>query len=194
MKIMAQSSVIANGLLAMAALIALIYIVRSYVSAQATVNHEQTRAQLAAEQQRFGYDAGSASAPEATNSGTPLPADPAASDARSVEHTEQYQGPADPADPFPKDRLVAEDLLPKDAANEKWARVNPAGQGDVDDKNYLNAGYLVGVNTVSGSLRNSNLQLRSEPPNPRARVSVWGQSTIEPDLNRRPFEIDGGVH
>lgn len=194
MKIMAQSSVIANGLLAMAALIALIYIVRSYVTAQATVESERDHAAERVIQQRLGYDAGSASAPESEHGGAPLPADPAASDVRSVEHTEQYQGgPADPADPFPKDRLVAEDLLPKDAANEKWARVNPAGQGDVDDKNYLNAGYLVGVNTVSGSLRNSNLQLRSEPPNPRARVSVWGQSTIEPDLNRRPFEIDGGA-
>ena len=188
---MPDRSVIANGMLAMAALVALIYIVRSYVAAQNARSGEHLDE---AKIERRGYDAGSASAPEPSD-GAPLPADPAASDVRGIEYAEQYDsGPADPADPFPKDRLVAQDLLPKDAANEKWARVNPAAAGDVDDKNYLNAGYLVGVNTVSGSMRNSNLQLRSEPPNPRARVSVWAQSTIEPDLNRRPFEIDGACY
>lgn len=195
---MAHGSVIANGLLAMAALVALIYIVRSYAAAQSASSGEHLDIDKLQIDHRGGYDAGSASAPESSG-GVPLPADPAASDVRGVEYAEQYEaGPAanpanqsDPADPFPKDRLVAADLLPKDAANDKWARVNPAASGDVDDKNYLNAGYLVGVNTVSGSMRNSNLQLRSEPPNPRARVSVWAQSTIEPDLNRRPFEIDG---
>jgi len=194
---MAHGSVVANGLLALAALVALVYIVRSYVAAQTAETEAHGEVQRA---KRAGYDAGSASAPESASSeGAPLPVDPAASEERGVEYAEQYgPGPASPADapvdPFPKDRLVAQDLLPKDAANDKWARVNPAVPGDVDDKNYLNAGYLVGVNTVSGSKRNSNLQLRSEPPNPRARVSVWAQSTIEPDLNRRPFEIDGACY
>lgn len=192
-ELMAQGSVIANGMLAMAALVALIYIVRSYVAAQSASSGEHLNTD---KPERRGYDAGSASAPESSD-GAPMPADPAASDVRGVEYAERFEGggPAPgPVDPFPKDRLVAQDLLPKDAANEQWARVNPAASGDVDDKNYLNAGYLVGVNTVSGSMRNSNLQLRSEPPNPRARVSVWGQSTIEPDLNRRPFEIDGACY
>ena len=38
-------------------------------------------------------------------------------------------------------------------------------------------------------LRNANLQLRSEPPNPQLKVSPWSQSTIEPDVNRRPLEL-----
>ena len=92
---------------------------------------------------------------------------------------------------FPKDKLTAEDLLPKDAANSKWAQVNPAGQGDLKDQNFLNAGYHVGINTVGTSLRNPNLQLRSEPPNPHMKVSPWNQTTIESDLNRRPLEIGG---
>jgi hypothetical protein len=96
-----------------------------------------------------------------------------------------------PKDCFPKDKLTAEDLLPKDAANSKWAKVNPAGQGDVKDQNFLNAGYHVGVNTVGNSLRNPNMQLRSEPPNPHVKVSPWNQTTIESDLNRRPLEIGG---
>ena len=92
---------------------------------------------------------------------------------------------------FPKDKLTAEDLLPKDAANSKWSQVNPAGQGDVKDQNFLSAGYHVGINTVGSSLRNPNMQLRSEPPNPQVKVSPWNQTTIEGDLNRRPLEIEG---
>jgi len=95
-----------------------------------------------------------------------------------------------PSDCYPKDKLTADDLLPKDS-NSKWAQVNPAGQGDIRDQNFLNAGFLIGINTVGQSLKNPNLQLRSEPPNPQLKVSPWNQSTIDPDLNRKPLEIGG---
>ena len=75
--------------------------------------------------------------------------------------------------------------------NSKWAQVNPVGQGELGDQNFLNAGYHVGVNTVGQTLRNANLQIRSEPPNPQLKVSPWLQSTIEPDTNRKPMEIGG---
>lgn len=45
-----------------------------------------------------------------------------------------------------------------------------------------------GLNMSSGSLRNSNLDLRSAPPNPMKFVGPWGNSTIYPDLLRRPLE------
>ena len=93
-----------------------------------------------------------------------------------------------PTQCFPRDRLTAQDLLPKDAANSKFAQVNPAGQGDVDGANFLTAGNKIGVNSVGTSLRNANRQLRSEPPNPQVQVSPWMQTTIQPDLNRRPLE------
>lgn len=96
-----------------------------------------------------------------------------------------------PKDCFPKDKLTPEDLLPRDAANSEWAQVNPAGQGDVQNQNFLTAGHHVGINSVGSTLRNPNLQLRSEIPNPQVKVSPWLQSTIEPDLNRRPLEING---
>lgn len=94
-------------------------------------------------------------------------------------------------DCFPKDKLTPEDLLPKDAANSEWAQVNPAGQGDLKNKNYLTAGYHMGVNSIGSTLRNANMQVRSEPPNPQTKVSPWLQTTIDPDLNRRPMEING---
>ena len=95
-----------------------------------------------------------------------------------------------PNDCYPKDQLTPKDLLPQDP-NSKWAQVNPAGQGEVGDQNFLNAGHHMGINTVGQTLRNANLQLRSEPPNPQVKVSPWGQTTIEPDSNRRAMEIGG---
>jgi hypothetical protein len=93
-----------------------------------------------------------------------------------------------PNDCYPKDVLSPEELLPKDVESV-WAQSVPSGQGSLSDKNFLNAGFHVGVNTVGQSLRNANRQLRSEPANPQVKVSPWLQSTIEPDTNRRPLEI-----
>lgn len=93
-----------------------------------------------------------------------------------------------PANCFPKNQLAPSELLPNDP-NSKWAQVNPMGAGDISGKNFLNAGALIGVNTVGSSLRNASWDLRSEPPNPQVTVSPWLQSTIEPDVLRRPLEI-----
>lgn len=93
-----------------------------------------------------------------------------------------------PANCYPKNQLAPQELLPNDP-NSKWAQVNPMGSGDIAGKNFLNAGALIGVNTVGQSLRNASWDLRSEPPNPQVQVSPWMQSTIEPELQRRPLEI-----
>lgn len=84
-----------------------------------------------------------------------------------------------------------EDLLPKDT-NSQWAQLNPRGSGDLNNVNLLQAGYLYGINTVGSSLRNANLQVRSEPPNPQVQVSPWMNTTIEPDLMRTPLELGCG--
>lgn len=83
------------------------------------------------------------------------------------------------------------ELLPRDD-NSDFARLNPKGANDLSQVNLLSAGYHAGINTVGGSLRNANLQVRSEPPNPTKAVSPWMQSTIEPDLMRVPLEIGCG--
>lgn len=80
------------------------------------------------------------------------------------------------------------DLLPQDM-NSEWAKLNPMGVGDVNNGGLLRAGYHIGRDTVMSSLRNANLQIRSEPPNPQMPVGPWNMSTIEPDINRKPFEI-----
>lgn len=84
------------------------------------------------------------------------------------------------------------ELLPKDE-NSEWAKLNPMGSGDLQNVNLLKSGYHIGINTVSSSLRNANLQLRSEPANPQMTVGPWNNTTISPDINRRPLEIGCGA-
>ena len=83
------------------------------------------------------------------------------------------------------------ELLPKDS-NSQWAQLNPTGKGELANVNLLKAGYHIGIDTVGQSLRNANLQIRSEPPNPQLNVGPWMQSTIEPDFMRPPLEIGSG--
>lgn len=98
-------------------------------------------------------------------------------------------GPNQPVNCFPQDRTTPEDLLPKDAANSKWAQMAPAGQGDVKDQNFLSAGFHIGKDSIGVARKNPNLTFRAEPANPRTDVSPWNISTIEPDTMRRGFEI-----
>tara|TARA_B100001093_G_scaffold520384_1_gene615319 strand:+ start:5438 stop:5998 length:561 start_codon:yes stop_codon:yes gene_type:complete len=81
-----------------------------------------------------------------------------------------------------------QDLLPKDNNNE-FGSLNPNGSGELSSINLLKAGHHMGIDTVGSSLRNANLQVRSEPPNPQNKVSPWGNSTITPDLMRIPLEL-----
>jgi len=83
------------------------------------------------------------------------------------------------------------DLLPKDI-NSDWSNINPAN-ADLKNINLLSAGQLIGINTVGSSLRNANLQERSEPIIPKSAIGPWNQSTIDADTLRRPLEI-GGDH
>ena len=87
-------------------------------------------------------------------------------------------------------KLNADELLPKGGGS--WSQLNPQGAGNMKDVNLLSAGYHLGINTIGNTLRNANLQLRSEPPNPTSKVSPWLNTTISPDLMRVPLEIGCG--
>lgn len=102
--------------------------------------------------------------------------------------------PRTPATCYPQPTLKAEDLLPKEdsAAIKEFNTAKPHGEGILEGINYLDAGFHVGVNTVGQSLRNANRQLRAEPPNPQVNVSPWLNTTIGPDLLRRPLEDGEG--
>jgi archaellum component FlaF (FlaF/FlaG flagellin family) len=47
---------------------------------------------------------------------------------------------------------------------------------------------LIGMNTQGGSLKNANLDIRSSPSIEKKEVSPWLNSTIDPDMFRRPLE------
>tara|TARA_B100001094_G_scaffold324222_1_gene376475 strand:- start:2210 stop:2866 length:657 start_codon:yes stop_codon:yes gene_type:complete len=96
-----------------------------------------------------------------------------------------------PSSCYPQESLTAKDLLPNDeSANITEFNQNyPIGQGILNGINFLSSGYSIGVNTVGQSLKNANRQLRSEPPNPQVSVSPWMNSSIGPDLLRRPLEV-----
>jgi len=83
------------------------------------------------------------------------------------------------------------ELLPKDT-NSQWAQLNPSGKGELANINLLKAGYHIGIDTIGQTLRNANLQIRSEPPNPQLNVGPWNLSSIEPDFMRPPLEIGSG--
>ena len=82
------------------------------------------------------------------------------------------------------------DLLPNDQ-NSQWSALNPntMNKGDVLMPDLLQAGYHIGLDTIGQTLRNANLQLRSDPVIPKSQVGPWNQSTIEPDLGRVPLEL-----
>jgi hypothetical protein len=80
------------------------------------------------------------------------------------------------------------DLLPRDS-NNQWGSLNPSGSGDLLGQNLLSATFLTGIDTIGNTMKNANLQLRSEPPNPQLNVGPWNQSTFAPDLMRTPLEL-----
>ena len=75
------------------------------------------------------------------------------------------------------------DLLPKDSNNE-FSEMAPTANGG-NNAALLDAGHHIGSSGSDAPLRNANLQIRGEDPNPRSYSGPWNQSTIEPDLDRK---------
>ena len=117
------------------------------------------------------------------------PADPMGQNERvgsaSGLSTDQYGLPPSCAK---KDVVNPTDLLPSDD-NSEFSKLNPSGAGDLENVSLLKAGHHIGINTVGQSLRNANLQLRSEPANPQLATGPWNTSTITGDPYRRPLEL-----
>jgi hypothetical protein len=91
-----------------------------------------------------------------------------------------------------RDTGVPSDLLPTDN-NSKFNDFNMLTKSNVVMPDLLDAGYLIGLDTIGQSLRNANLQERSDPVIPKTAVGPWNNSTIEPDLGRVPLELGCGI-
>ena len=75
-------------------------------------------------------------------------------------------------------------LLPREVASQ-----DDFGQFAPDDilkgQNFLEPRQQVGwPETIGGTLRNANQQIRADPPNPKSAYA-WNNSTIVPDLMQR---------
>ena len=101
------------------------------------------------------------------------------------------QGGAPPASATNLPVANPSDLLPRDT-NNQWGSLNPSGSGDLLGQNLLSATFLTGIDTIGNTMKNANLQLRSEPANPQLNVGPWNQSTFAPDLMRTPLELGCG--
>ena len=84
---------------------------------------------------------------------------------------------------------VSSALLPKEVpATDDFGQFS--AESILSGQNYLDPRAQIGYpETVGGTLRNANLQIRSEPANPRDPVSIWNLSTITPDTMRPLFEF-----
>ena len=169
-----MNSILKTGLIILG-IVVLVYVVNSYMSKKEGYGHKEKKAEEHKEEEEEEVENFvEASEKLGSNSGYQnLGGEPL--------------GKELPNDCFPKDQLSAAELLPGND-DSQWAKVNPTGQGELGEQNFLSAGFHIGVNTVGQSLRNANLQIRSEPANPQVKVSPWQQTTIEPDTNRRPLE------
>lgn len=99
----------------------------------------------------------------------------------------EYEGVGAPAGCYAREQINPGELLPQESG--AWTEQNPSGPGSLKGKNFLTAGSLIGVNTIGQSHKNASWDLRSEPANPQKPVSIFNNSTYQPDLLRRPLEI-----
>ncbi len=85
--------------------------------------------------------------------------------------------------------MLSGSLLPKEVPiTEDFGQFS--ADAILSGQNYLDPRAQIGYpETVGGTLRNANLQVRSEPANPRDPVSIWNLSTIVPDQMRPLFEL-----
>lgn len=79
--------------------------------------------------------------------------------------------------------LTADDLLP---ANSEPVFNHPVTPSTEVTEQFLDAGGIIGM--MSQTLRNPNYDLRCAPANPKVDVGPWMQSTIDPDITRKPLE------
>ena len=113
--------------------------------------------------------------------------------------TENFQtggAEEDAVEPQPIDeinQIMSSDLLPG-TGDGMWGDATPQVDTapelpNLEGDQYLQCGYLSGINTVGSSLRNANQQIRNDPIIALKDVGPWNQTTIEPDMNRKALEI-----
>jgi len=91
--------------------------------------------------------------------------------------------------------LSSSELLPKGEIGASWAAVNPVGSEDLKGQNFLQAGYHSNINIVglAQTNRNPSYDIRTETPNPQAKIGPFLNTTIDPDPFKATHGQDGLV-
>ena len=84
--------------------------------------------------------------------------------------------------------FVATSLLPKPAIPGQQAWDIGAPNDILANQNFLSATQQIGVDTVLGSTRNSSYDLRNNIPNPINVISPFNNTSITPDLEKKPLD------
>lgn len=86
--------------------------------------------------------------------------------------------------------LSSGELLPKGGLGASWAAVNPSSLGDLKGQNFLEAGYHTNtaIAGVSQTNKNASWDIRSEDPNPKAKVGPFLNTTIEANPFKRGLD------
>ena len=94
---------------------------------------------------------------------------------------------------YTESTLSASELLPNGKIGADWAAVNPVGAEDLKGQNFLQAGYHSNVNIVgvAQTLRNASWDIRSELPNPQAKIGPFLNTTIDPDPFKASRALEG---
>ena len=89
--------------------------------------------------------------------------------------------------------LASSELLPKGEVGASWAAVNPVGSEDLKGQNFLQAGYHSNINVVgiAQTNRNPSYDIRTETPNPQAKIGPFLNTTIDPDPFKATHAQDG---
>jgi cytoskeletal protein RodZ len=76
------------------------------------------------------------------------------------------------------------DLLPN-SMGSNWGNLYPVqNDGGVNVPSTIDPSFSIGINTISSTLRNSNLDIRSEFAIPKVQVSPWNNSSIPQNLQK----------
>lgn len=84
--------------------------------------------------------------------------------------------------------FVATSLLPKPAIPGQQAWEINAPNNILANQNFLSAVQQIGVDTTLSSKRNQSYDIRNTIPNPIGVVSPWNNTSIMPDLEKRPLD------
>ena len=101
--------------------------------------------------------------------------------------------PEQPDAVFSERRVDEENFLAQKREEVKEIKLLPdaldASLNQLADRNFLISGLQVGVDSRGSSLKNPNLQIRSEPAIVKEPVCIWNQSTYQADFTRKKIDL-----